>query len=247
MSTQSPPVHLPEATIRAPKIRERGRLHYGAKRALDLFGASLALLLLLPLLFLCALLIKIESRGPAIFVQSRVGARRRRRDPAPDGGTWEPQPFRFYKFRTMIEDADPTIHEAHIRDFVTGRPIDSGARGARFKLAADPRVTRVGMVLRRTSLDEVPQLINVIRGDMSLVGPRPVPIYEAALYEDHHLARFRAKPGITGLWQVNGRSNVSFDEMMRLDLSYVEHESILLDLKILIRTGPAVLRGKGAA
>jgi lipopolysaccharide/colanic/teichoic acid biosynthesis glycosyltransferase len=248
MSTHSPTVRLRESTTRTPAIREHGRLHYGVKRTLDLVGASLGLLVLLPLLVICALLIKIESRGPVIFVQSRVGARQRaRRDRAPDESTWELRPFRFYKFRTMVHNADPTIHETHIRDFVTGQPIDSGVPGARFKLASDPRVTRIGMVLRRTSLDEVPQLFNVLRGQMSLVGPRPVPIYEAALYADHHLARFRAKPGITGLWQVNGRSDVSFDEMMQLDLAYVQHESILLDLKILIRTGPAVLRGRGAA
>jgi lipopolysaccharide/colanic/teichoic acid biosynthesis glycosyltransferase len=245
VSTQSPSLRLPESSARALELRESRRLHYGAKRALDLVGASLALLLLLPLLVACALAITIESRGPVIFVQSRVGARRRRQDRG-EGSSWELQPFRFYKFRTMVEDADPTIHETHIREFVTGQPIDSGVPGARFKLAADPRVTRVGMVLRRTSMDELPQLINVIQGNMSLVGPRPVPMYEVALYDDRHFARFRAKPGITGLWQVNGRCDVSFAEMMQLDLRYVEHQSLLLDLKILMRTLPAVLRGRGA-
>jgi lipopolysaccharide/colanic/teichoic acid biosynthesis glycosyltransferase len=211
-------------------------------------GAGLCLIVLSPLLAVCVALIKIESNGPAIFVQVRAGCRRSRR--VPDGGrtraAWELRSFRFFKLRSMINDADPSIHEAHVRDFVAGQPTNRGTPGARFKLVADQRVTRVGKVLRRTSLDELPQLVNVLRGDMSLVGPRPVPMYEVALYDDHHFARFRAKPGITGLWQVNGRCDVSFEEMMQLDLRYVEHQSLLLDLKILMKTVPAVLRGRGA-
>jgi lipopolysaccharide/colanic/teichoic acid biosynthesis glycosyltransferase len=146
----------------------------------------------------------------------------------------------------MVTDADPAVHEAYIRDFVAGRVQASPETGGKFKLTNDPRVTRVGRILRKFSLDELPQLLNVLKGDMSLVGPRPVPPYEAAQYGNGHRRRLAAIPGITGLWQVKGRCLVSFEEMIHMDLEYVRNASLLLDLKILLLTIPAVLSTRGA-
>lgn len=213
------------------------------RRCLDVVLATTLLLLLSPLLLLIALLIKLDSRGPVIFVQERVGARRRS-----EGGrtVWEIQNFQVYKFRTMVRDADQTKHQAYIEAFVNGRLETSDGPGPKFKLTGDPRVTGVGRILRKTSLDELPQLVNVLRGEMSLVGPRPVPTYEVAGYQAWHRERLAALPGITGLWQVKGRGQVSFEEMIRLDIAYVRHQSLWLDLKILVLTIPAVLAGRGA-
>lgn len=194
-------------------------------------------------MLLIAAAIKLDSHGPALFVQERVGARPR----AEHGRVrWEVRTFRLYKFRSMVTNADQSTHQEHVRAFVRGH-ID-GAQGgsARFKLANDPRVTRVGRLLRRTSLDELPQIINVLKGEMSLVGPRPVPPYEVAEYQPADAERLMALPGITGLWQVSGRADVSFVEMMRMDRQYVRARSLWLDLKILGATIPAVLSGRGA-
>ena len=214
-----------------------------SKRCLDLMLASLLLLLLLPLMLLIAAAIAVDSRGPALFVQERVGAR-----PRPQNGRirWEIRTFRVYKFRSMVKNADPSAHQAHVRAFVHGR-IEQGRDGtARFKLANDSRVTRVGRLLRRTSLDELPQILNVLKGEMSLVGPRPVPPYEVAEYEPSDAERLMALPGITGLWQVSGRADLPFAEMIRMDRQYIRTRSCWLDLKILGATIPAVLRGRGA-
>jgi lipopolysaccharide/colanic/teichoic acid biosynthesis glycosyltransferase len=146
----------------------------------------------------------------------------------------------------MVQDADPTAHQAFIKAFAEDRVESSGTNGAKFKMTEDPRVTRVGRMLRRTSVDELPQLMNVLRGDMSLVGPRPVPTYEVAEYRAWHRERLAALPGITGLWQVNGRSQVSFDDMIRMDIDYVRSRSLWLDVRILLLTLPAVLAGRGA-
>jgi lipopolysaccharide/colanic/teichoic acid biosynthesis glycosyltransferase len=146
----------------------------------------------------------------------------------------------------MVRDADPSVHVAHVNAFVHGRLEGSDASGAAFKLQNDRRVTRVGALLRRTSIDELPQLINVLLGEMSLVGPRPVPPYEVSHYDQTHLGRFGASPGITGLWQVSGRCSVSFDEMVRLDLEYITKQSLAIDLKILFLTIPAIVSGRGA-
>jgi lipopolysaccharide/colanic/teichoic acid biosynthesis glycosyltransferase len=206
---------------------------------MDVLLALLLLVALLPLLVLIAVLIKLESRGPVIFVQERVGARRR----SHLGGTvWEVVNFPFYKFRSMVRDASQSLHEAHIQAFVEER-LDTTRT---VKLTADPRVTRVGRFLRRTSLDELPQLVNVIKGEMSMVGPRPVPVYEAAAYLDWHRERLAALPGITGWWQVKGRGLVSFTDMVRMDIEYVRNQSPWLDIKILLATIPAVLSGRGA-
>jgi lipopolysaccharide/colanic/teichoic acid biosynthesis glycosyltransferase len=210
---------------------------------MDMVGALLMLSLLSPLMLLIAILIKLDTPGPVIFVQERVGARRRTKA----GRTgWEISNFLVYKFRTMVSDADQSIHQAHIKAFIEGRIEPDHGAEAGFKLNHDPRVTRVGRMLRKTSLDELPQLVNVLKGEMSLVGPRPVPTYEVAQYEPRHYERLAALPGITGLWQVRGRGRVSFDEMIAMDIEYVRHQSPWLDIKILLLTIPAVLTGRGA-
>lgn len=218
------------------------RYYHALKRCIDVALAGTLLIVLSPLLLLIALLIRLESPGSPLFVQERVGARLRA---GGDRWVWEVRPFRVYKFRSMTQDADDSLHRAHIAAFANGQlePVDGKAP---FKLTRDPRVTRIGGLLRKTSLDELPQLLNVVRGDMSLVGPRPVPTYEVAHYEPWQFERLAALPGITGLWQVRGRCALAFDEMIRLDLDYVRQRSILLDLKILALTIPAVLTGKGA-
>ena len=199
----------------------------GAKQAVkagfDKVVAGLGLLLLSPLFLLIAARIKVHDGGPVFFRQVRVGKDGRR--------------FRVFKFRTMVVDAER--QKARLAD------SNEGA-GALFKMRRDPRVTRPGAWLRRWSLDELPQLINVVIGDMSLVGPRPALPAEVARYHDHMRRRLVVKPGITGLWQVNGRSDLSWEDAVRLDLRYVENWSLALDLQILWKTGSAVFRGNGA-
>jgi exopolysaccharide biosynthesis polyprenyl glycosylphosphotransferase len=195
-----------------------------AKRLLDVAGAALLLTLALPVLPLVALAIKLTSSGPVIFKQERAGFHGRR--------------FRMYKFRTMVADAE------HIRDRVLHLNRMSGPV---FKASHDPRLTAVGRLLRKLSLDELPQLVNVLKGEMSLVGPRPLPLYEASLIKGAQRRRLAMRPGITGPWQVAGRNTVDFDEWMRLDLLYVDRWSLALDLRILARTIPVVLSGTGAS
>jgi len=192
------------------------------KRAIDIAGAGLGLLVLSPLLVTVAALIRLTSSGPALFRQTRIGK---------DG-----REFRVVKFRTMYVDA-----EARLADL----QADNESDGLLFKIAHDPRITVLGGVLRRTSIDELPQLLNVLRGDMSLVGPRPLPVKDSA-FEGHVRRRLLVRPGITGLWQVSGRSQTSWDDAVRLDLYYVENWSLSLDLTILMRTVLAVVRGEGA-
>jgi lipopolysaccharide/colanic/teichoic acid biosynthesis glycosyltransferase len=223
----------------AVERRSRRRAYQAVKRGLDVVGAAMLLLLLLPLLAVLALLVRLDSPGPAFYRQVRLGSRPRA------GGGWELRPFRILKLRSMRTDADEQVHRAHIESYVEGAL--EGAGPARFKIHGDSRVTRMGCFLRRSSLDELPQLVNVLLGDMSLVGPRPVPLYEATLYGPQHERRFLTRPGLTGLWQVSGRASTTFEEMMRLDLEYVERQSLLLDLRILAKTIPAALRAKGAA
>lgn len=228
------------------QTRERAwstNLNFACKRVVDVVAAVLLLLLLSPLLLLIALAIRLDSAGPALYIQERVGARWKT-----ENGRifWGTNTFRLYKFRSMFYNADPTIHQAYVKAFVTGQAKVTVADNPIFKLEGDPRITRVGKLLRRTSLDELPQLVNVLIGEMSLVGPRPVPTYEVAEYEKWHHARLLAKPGITGLWQVRGRGRVTFDEMVRMDIEYVHNQSIWLDLKLLWLTIPSVLSGRGA-
>jgi exopolysaccharide production protein ExoY len=218
-------------------------LYFVCKRCMDICLAGLLLILLLPLLLLIAALIKLDSRGPVFFNHERVGAKRQHFGRE---AVWVIQNFQMHKFRSMVQGADSAVHEAYIREFVEGRVQSSASSGGKFKLTNDPRVTRIGRILRRASLDELPQLFNVVKGQMSLVGPRPVPPYEVACYRENHYKRLAAVPGITGLWQVNGRCQVSFEEMVQMDLEYIRNASVLLDIEILFRTIPAVLSGRGA-
>lgn len=206
------------------------------KRTMDLVGSILALLILSPLLVLIAALIKLTSRGPALFRQNRVGQY---------GATFE-----LLKFRSMHTANDPNVHKKYVEQFISGKTDSQDASRlgpAVYKIREDPRVTSVGRWLRRSSLDELPQFWNVLKGEMSLVGPRPPIPYELDHYDTWHRRRvLEAKPGITGLWQVHGRSKTSFDEMVRLDLQYAKSQSLWLDLKILVKTPGAVLSGVGA-
>ncbi len=224
-------------------ILQSSSIEFYGKRVFDVVGAAALLLLLLPLLLLLALAIRLDSAGSVFYTQERVGAKRRL-----EKGRirWETCTFRLYKLRSMVQNADPAVHQAYIKAFVAGQAEAVKTSEAEFKLNDDPRITHVGKFLRRTSLDEVPQLLNVLKGEMSLVGPRPVPVYEVAEYETWHYARLLALPGITGLWQVKGRGRVTFDEMMRMDIEYARHQSLWLDLKILWLTVPSVLSGRGA-
>jgi lipopolysaccharide/colanic/teichoic acid biosynthesis glycosyltransferase len=218
-------------------------LYFVCKRCIDLCLAGLVLILFLPVLLLIAVLIKMDSSGPVLFTHERVGAKRLQ---VQGKATWVVGNFRMHKFRSMVQNADSALHEAYIRDFVEGRVQPNEGPDGKFKLTNDPRVTRIGRVLRRTSLDELPQLLNVLKGQMSLVGPRPVPPYEVACYRPGDHKRLTALPGITGLWQVNGRCRVSFEEMIDMDLQYIRNASLWLDLRILFQTIPAVLCGRGA-
>jgi exopolysaccharide biosynthesis polyprenyl glycosylphosphotransferase len=203
------------------------------KRTFDLVTSALAITLLLPLWLLIALLIKLDSKGPVFYTQERVGM---------DGRL-----FLLYKFRTMVAGADPELHREYQRAFIAGRAEANLGNDGKptYKLFADPRITRVGKFLRKTSLDEVPQLLNVLLGDMSVVGPRPPIPYEVEAYELWHRKRLDMKPGVTGLWQVSGRNRLPFEEMVRLDLFYIENWSLLLDLKIILRTGFVMLGREG--
>jgi exopolysaccharide biosynthesis polyprenyl glycosylphosphotransferase len=202
-----------------------------AKRAVDIVFSLTVMVLGLPFYLLIAALIKITSEGPVLFVQDRVGR---------DG-----RPFKFYKFRTMQVDCTDVQHRDFAENFIKGRVMQDDENGPVFKLKNDPRVTSIGRFLRRTSLDELPQFINVLRGEMTLVGPRPPLAYELAHYKEWHRGRLAAKPGLTGLWQVSGRSTVPFDEMVMLDLYYIENWSLALDVKIIMRTVPVMLFGLG--
>ena len=203
------------------------------KRTFDLIVAALAIAVLLPLWVLVALLIKLDSKGPVFYTQERVGM---------DGRL-----FLLYKFRTMKAGADSEVHREYQRAFIAGRAEANlgDEHKPTYKLRTDPRITRVGKLLRRISLDEVPQLLNVLSGDMSLVGPRPPIPYEVEAYELWHRKRLDMKPGLTGLWQVSGRNRLPFEEMVRLDLFYIENWSLLLDLKIILRTGFVMIAGEG--
>lgn len=213
------------------------------KRLVDLIAAILLSLIALPIGLVCALLIRLDSRGAVLFLQERVGAEAVR---VGRQVRWRSTSFTVYKFRTMDSGADQSVHRTAVEEFASGRGTLSESSDAPYKLTNDPRVTRVGKWLRRTSLDELPQLLNVLKGDMSLVGPRPLPLYEVALYKPWHYERLCAKPGITGLWQIEGRGRTSFDEGTALDITYVRKWSLFLDLNIFLRTIPAVLSRRGA-
>lgn len=216
--------------------------YFAGKRILDVIVAATALTCLLPVLLLIAIVIKLDTRGPILFTQERVGAKRRKGN---GSARWEICTFPCFKFRSMTHGADQSVHQALAEAFVEGR-LTLTEEGAGVKLTHDPRVTRVGKILRKTSLDELPQLWNVIRGDMSLVGPRPVPIYEVAKYQPQHWQRLAVVPGVTGLWQVQGRGQVSFETMLAMDVNYIRNQSFWLDVKILLLTIGVLVSGRGA-
>jgi lipopolysaccharide/colanic/teichoic acid biosynthesis glycosyltransferase len=217
-------------------VDERKKTSLLIKRIVDVVGSSLALILLSPIFLALSILIKFTSDGPVFFRQERLGQ-------------FE-VPFTFLKFRSMRVSTSSEIHREYVKDFIAGRAephVSAGARARVYKITNDPRVTWIGRFMRRTSLDELPQFWNVLKGEMSLVGPRPPIRYELEVYDLWHRRRLlEVKPGITGLWQIHGRSRTTFDEMVRLDLRYAKTWSPVSDLKILLRTPRAVFSGDGA-
>jgi exopolysaccharide biosynthesis polyprenyl glycosylphosphotransferase len=233
--------HRPSNPTLYPDLSKRDnatRLFSGVKRVMDIIGSTLILALCSPAFLIIALAIKVSSKGPVFFRQRRVGQ--------------YGKPFTFLKFRSMYVDNDPRVHQEYVTQLIAGQaqrnPTNGNGDGAGiYKLTNDSRITRVGALLRRTSLDELPQVLNVLRGEMSLVGPRPALPYEVAAYQTWHRRRvLEVKPGITGLWQVSGRCRVKFDEAVRLDLRYAKNWSPWLDVKILLRTPRAIWSGEGA-
>lgn len=228
----SNPVFYPDLSKRADKKRASSAL----KRVMDIAGSATALLLTAPMFVLIAIAVKATSEGPVFFSQRRLGQ--------------HGEPFTFLKFRSMKVGNDASIHKEYTKQLISGnaeRHQCNGTADGVFKIVQDTRITRVGAFLRKTSLDELPQFINVLKGEMSLVGPRPPIPYEVENYQVWHRRRLlEAKPGITGLWQVSGRSRVTFDEMVRLDLRYARACSPWTDIKILLRTPLAVVLGEGA-
>jgi lipopolysaccharide/colanic/teichoic acid biosynthesis glycosyltransferase len=212
-----------------------GKAAHIVKRGLDVFASLLLLVVLSPLLLLIAVAVKLTSEGPVWHRQTRIG----------EGG----RAFTFFKFRSMRHNSDPALHRDYVTRMIAGQNVahnhPSGA--GVYKIVNDPRVTSIGKILRRSSLDELPQLFNVLKGDMSLIGPRPPLPYEFERYRAWHRRRvLETRPGITGLWQVQGRSRTNFDEAVRLDLQYLRQWSLWLDLKILLKTPAAVISGNGA-
>ena len=217
-----PPSLAPEAAV---VTRRR------AARVLDVLVAGAALVVLSPVMAVVAALVRCTSRGPALFQQVRLG----------QGG----RPFVMLKFRTMRQGCDDLLHREYVRQLLQEPALCSVGPGGLYKLAGDPRITPLGRWLRRSSLDELPQLINVLKGEMALVGPRPVLPWEAALFSPRHAARFQVPPGITGLWQISGRNQLTMTQALDLDVEYAGRRSLRLDLAILFRTVPVVLRCAG--
>jgi len=218
---------LPSITDRAIDAHLRNvaahRLTSTAQRVVDVAVSAVALFLLFPLLAIVSLLIKLDSRGPILFYQERIGH--------------NGNPFRMFKFRSMVTGAE--LQQADLWS-------ENEREGPVFKIKNDPRVTRTGRWLRHYSIDEIPQLVNVLRGDMSLVGPRPALPLEVAMYTPYQMRRLDVVPGITGLWQISGRANLSFDQSVELDLQYIRTRTIALNLRILLKTIPVVVKGDGA-
>lgn len=223
--------HYPEFSRKKPSRK----LALGLKRAIDIAGSGFALIVLMPLFAVIAIAIKVTSEGPVLFSQERLGQYGRK--------------FKFLKFRSMRPNCDSKIHQEYVSRFIAGQVTGASENGnaPTFKIQKDPRVTSVGRILRKTSLDELPQFWNVLVGEMSLVGPRPPLEYEFKAYDVWHRRRvLEIKPGMTGLWQVQGRSRTHFDDMVRLDLKYARAWSLWLDMEILLRTPAAVVSGDGA-
>jgi lipopolysaccharide/colanic/teichoic acid biosynthesis glycosyltransferase len=218
------------------EVEKKKKLSLFVKRVMDVIGAAVALILLSPVFLLLAVVVKLTSKGPVFFRQQRVGR--------------YGVPFEFLKFRSMHVSTDAAIHQEFVKKFIAGKVVpaeSSSETRVTYKITHDPRVSWIGKIMRRTSLDEIPQFWNVLQGQMSLVGPRPPIPYEIEAYDIWHRRRLlESRPGITGLWQVHGRSKTTFDEMVRLDLRYSRMWSPMLDVKILLQTPRAVLSGDGA-
>jgi lipopolysaccharide/colanic/teichoic acid biosynthesis glycosyltransferase len=252
-SRSDPPPPTPDApdvVVQVVDVQaDRRRGYHLAKRIIDVAIASVALLALLPLAVVIAVAIRLDSPGAVIYRQERMHARRLR---TAHGWAWVAEPFTLLKFRTMTANADTSLHRDYITAYLQGdadhlASLRPGRQdGDSYRPAVDPRVTRVGRWLRRTSLDELPQLWNVVRGDMSLVGPRPPLPYETDLYQPHHLRRLGGPCGITGWAQVRGRTSIDFEETVRLDLEYMARSSVAFDLRVLLLTLPAVMSMRGA-
>ncbi len=247
-----------------PLITADRRSYYAIKRVMDVLVAAMLLILVSPILFVVAIAIFVYSPGPVFFVQERVGAKRHTKGRST---TWEPVTFRCFKFRTMKQNADPAVHKQYVQALITKNEeqmaaAKESARGQRDterrtserqdaeteprKLTEDTRIIRPGHIIRKLSLDELPQLFNVLRGEMSLIGPRPAIPYELEVYKPWHKLRLQAQPGISGLQQVKARSTRDFDEQVKFDIDYIEHQSLWLDLKIAVQTPLAILFAKGA-
>jgi lipopolysaccharide/colanic/teichoic acid biosynthesis glycosyltransferase len=210
--------------------RNKPKIYPAIKRVLEIILALVFLALLSPFFLGLAVFIRLSSPGPVFFRQTRVGK----------GG----KPFTFYKFRSMYVDIDREAHKAFMKAFVNGHKDANGHQD--FKPIQTNQITKAGRFLRKTSLDELPQIINIVKGDMSFIGPRPNMEAEVEEYKERHKQRLDVLPGLTGLAQINGRSSLSFDQIVDYDLEYIKNESLLLDLKVLWGTIPAVLNGKGA-
>jgi lipopolysaccharide/colanic/teichoic acid biosynthesis glycosyltransferase len=224
---------VPSPSRAASARRGAGRLGVAVTRALDLITGCVLLVILAPLLLAIAIAVRLDSPGPAIYRQRRIGR----------GG----RVFEVNKFRSMRSDADSTRHRDYVEQLIHHRQPSDPPKNGLYKLVVDDRITPVGRFLRGWSLDELPQLWNVVRGEMSLVGPRPVIPYEVELYPDWYHERFAVKPGLTGLWQVSGRSECTYEQMVKLDVEYVRRRTLPLDLSILARTVRVVVTRRGAA
>lgn len=225
---------LTHSEAAAQEVTGESRVANALRRCADVVFALVLILLLSPVLIGVTLAIRLDSRGSAFFRQRRVGYRERE--------------FTLYKFRSMRVDADPRGHQEYVTALIKGKDANpEGGRENLYKLAVDNRITSVGRWIRRWSLDELPQLFNVVKGDMTLVGPRPAIPYEVSEYPTWYRERFSVKPGLTGYWQVSGRNERTYEEMVRLDIEYAERRSLGLDLRILLKTPLVVLSRKGAA
>lgn len=205
------------------KLNKDSKVYLIFKRIMDIAGAITAFIILSPLLILTAIIIKLDSKGPVLFSQKRCSR--------------HGKVFNMYKFRSMCMDAEEKLEQVQYLN---------EAKGSMFKIKDDPRLTRIGKFIRKTSIDELPQLLNILRGDMSIVGPRPPLPSEVGTYDSRHKLRLVVKPGLTGLWQISGRSNLGFEDMIRLDLKYITERNLLYDIKIILKTIPVVLSSKGA-
>lgn len=225
----------------------RAAWYYPTKRLLDIALSIILLIIFSPLMALISLLIKLDSNGPVLFRQKRIGSRRVRKD---HGWTWEVGEFTCLKFRTMFYNTDPSLHRTYVTALINNdqkkmEELQEGNQAIR-KLVNDPRITRIGHKLRKYSLDELPQFLNVLVGNMSLVGPRPPIDYEVEMYQPWHKERLKATPGLTGLQQIKARCTVDFDDQVKFDLDYIAKQSLWLDLKIMVMTPYVVMRHRGA-